>query len=157
MKDFPACPAKPGEAERSGVLNLRLRMPFDGSRSERNLIMKLAKYSKVLDAENSLTYLPDFLDAAKKLIAKRKTGTFNIVNDGAISPFHVMELYREIVDPTHQFERLSLSHLSDVVRAGRSNCILSTEKLKGEGITLRPVEEAVREALRGLVSALSVS
>ncbi len=137
MKDFP-------------VLNLRLRMPFDGSRSERNLLMKLSKYSKVLETENSITYLPDFLDAAGKLIAKRKTGTFNIVNDGAISPYRIMELYREIVDSNHKIERLTLDHLSDVVKAGRSNCILSTAKLKGEGITVRPVEEAVREALVAL-------
>lgn len=134
MKDFP-------------VLNLRLRMPFDGSHSERNLIMKLAKYQNVLEQENSITYLPDFLEAARTLIAKKTTGTFNIVNDGVISPYRVMELYKEIVDPNHEFKRLSLDHLSDVVKAGRSNCILSTEKLKREGIALRPVEEAVREAL----------
>lgn len=137
MKDFP-------------VLNLRIRMPFDGSRSERNLIMKLTKYKKVLDVENSITSLPDFLDAAKKLIEKRKTGTYNIVNEGVISPYRIMQLYKEIVDPAHQFERLTLDQLSGVVKVGRSNCILSTEKLKGEGITLRPVEQALREALQAL-------
>lgn len=137
MRDFP-------------VLNLRLRMPFDGSRSDRNLIMKLVKYTKVLDTENSLTYLLDFLDAAKKLIDKRAIGTFNVVNDGVISPYRIMEFYKELVDPTHSFERLALDHLGDVVKADRSNCRLSTEKLKGEGITLRPVEEAVREALKTL-------
>jgi 3,5-epimerase/4-reductase len=42
------------------VLNLRLRMPFDGSDNPRNLLTKIAKYSRVLDTENSLTYLPDF-------------------------------------------------------------------------------------------------
>lgn len=112
--------------------------------------MKLAKYPKVLDQENSLTYLPDFLTVAGKLIGKRKTGTYNIVNEGVISPYRIVELYREIVDSAHRFERLTLEHLSEVVKAGRSNCILSTEKLKKEGLTLRPVEEAVREALQAL-------
>ncbi len=137
MKDFP-------------VLNLRLRMPFDGSRSERNLITKLVKYKKVLEQENSITYLPDFLEAARILISKRKTGTFNIVNDGVISPYRIMELYKEIVDPKHVFEKLTVEKLDTVVKAGRSNCILSTDKLKGEGITLRSVEEAVRQALEQL-------
>ena len=137
MRDFP-------------VLNLRLRMPFDGSRSERNLIMKLTKYSKVLDEPNSLTYLPDFLDAAKQLIAKRKTGTYNIVNDGVISPYRIMQLYKEIVDPVHTFEKLTVEKLGTVVKAPRSNCVLSTEKLKGEGIRLQPVEAAIRQALEGL-------
>ncbi len=137
MRDFP-------------VLNLRLRMPFDGSRSDRNLIMKLTKYQKVLETENSLTYLPDFLDAAGKLIAKKKTGTFNVVNEGVISPYRVMELYKEIVDPGHRLERLTLDHLSDVVKAGRSNCTLNTDKLRKEGIRLRAVEAAVRDALEQL-------
>lgn len=129
------------------VLVLRLRMPFDGSDNPRSLISKLAKYERILDAENSITYLPDFLDAAEKLIADRKTGIYNIVNSGATSPYRIMELYKEIVDPKHTFERLKLNDLSEVVKAGRSNCVLSSKKLDGEGITLRPVEDAIREAL----------
>jgi dTDP-4-dehydrorhamnose reductase len=134
MKDFP-------------VLTLRLRMPFDGSLSERSLLMKLRKYSRVLDVPNSITYLPDFLAAAEKLIAKKATGLFNIVNVGATSPFKIMQKYKEIVDPAHAFERLTLEDLSDVVKAGRSNCTLSTAKLSKEGITCKTVEEALREAL----------
>ncbi|MFH1444345.1 MAG: sugar nucleotide-binding protein [Candidatus Peregrinibacteria bacterium] len=129
------------------VLILRLRMPFDSSPHPRNLLSKLTKFERVLDVPNSITYLPDFLVAAEKLIAKRSTGIYNMVNEGAISPYHIMELYREIVDPTHWFERLLLDSLSQVVRAGRSNCVLSTEKLKGEGIAMRPIEEAARAAL----------
>lgn len=132
------------------VLNLRIRMPFDGSLSERNLIMKLVKYSKVLDAANSITYLPDFLVASAQLIRQRKTGTYNVVNPGVISPYRIMRLYADIVDPAHRCERLTLDALTTVVRAGRSNCVLSTTKLMGEGVALRPVEEAVREALHAL-------
>ncbi len=129
------------------VLILRLRMPFDGSTDERNLLMKLKKYKRVLDTENSITYVPDFLSASKALIEKRATGIYNIVNPGAVSPYRVMELYKEIVDPTHEFEKLSLSELGDVVKAGRSNCLLSTKKLEQEGIQLQGVEEALRSAL----------
>jgi dTDP-4-dehydrorhamnose reductase len=137
MKDFP-------------VLNLRLRMPFDGSGNDRSLLTKLAKYSKVLDVQNSITYLPDFLKAAEILISKRKTGTYNIVNDGTISPYQIMQLYKDIVDPKHTFEKLTLDDLSTVVKAGRSNCVLSTEKLKKEGITVRSIDAALREALQAL-------
>ena len=63
-----------------------------------------------------------------------------------------MELYREIVDPAHAVERLTLDQLSDVVKAGRSNCRLSSSKIEREGIALLPVEEAMRKALRSLVS-----
>ncbi len=136
------------------VLTLRLRMPFDGSLSDRNLLMKLRKYPRVLDVRNALTYLPDFLRVAEKLIAKRKTGVYNVTNPGAVSPYRAMEMYRDIVDPSHSFERLSLDDLSDVVKAGRSNCILSTEKLKEEGLELKPAEAALREALLSVKSAL---
>lgn len=129
------------------VLILRIRMPFDDSRHERSLLTKISKYKKVLDVKNSLTYLPDFLQAAKILIDKRRTGIYNLVNPGVMSPYDIMMLYKEVVDPSHEIERLTLDHLSDVVKAGRSNCMLSTAKVEKEGITLQPVEAAVRHAL----------
>ena len=145
LKDFPARPDGTG-----GVLNLRLRMPFDGSKNARSLITKLSKYQKVLDAQNSITYLPDFLKVADALIQKRATGIYNVVNPGTLSPFHIMEMYREIVDSSHTFERLTLDDLSSVVKAGRSNCVLSTEKIERLSVKMMPVEEAVREALQSL-------
>lgn len=133
--------------DRGGILILRLRMPFDGSRHPRNLLVKLAGYPRVLDVANSITYLPDFLMAAQALIAKRATGIFNVVNPGPISPYRIVELYRDLISPEHRFERLLLDSLSQVVRAGRSNCILSTGKLTRHGIILQSAENAVRNAI----------
>jgi len=133
--------------DRGGILILRLRMPFDGSTHPRNLLMKLARYHHVLDVANSITYLPDFLSAAEKLIAERATGIFNVVNPGPISPFRIVELYRDLINPEHQFERLLLGSLSQVVRAGRSNCILRTDKLTRHGITLQSAEDSVKNSL----------
>ncbi len=129
------------------VLVLRPRMPFDGTRSPRNLIVKLSGYGRVLDAPNSLTHLPGLLKAAEALIALRATGVFNAVNEGALSPYEVMRLYREIVDPTHEFEPLPADRLGEVARAGRSNCVLRTAKLRGLGLGLGPAQEALRLAL----------
>lgn len=136
-----------------GVLTLRLRMPFDGTKAPRNLLSKISKYQKVLDYENSLTYIPDFLDVAQKLIAKRKTGVYNVVNEGVMSPFGIMTLWKEIVDPSHACERINAAELDTITKAGRSNCMLNTDKLKTQGLQLRPVEEAVREALRQIKDA----
>ncbi|HRH93259.1 MAG TPA: sugar nucleotide-binding protein [Candidatus Peribacteria bacterium] len=137
LKDFP-------------VLQLRLRMPFDGSGHPRSLISKVCKYTKVLDERNSLTYIPDFIAATQALIAKRKTGIYNMVNPGAMSPYEMMERYQQIVDPSHAFEKISARGLSAVTATGRSNCILSTAKLQKEGIAFRPLEQAVDEAMRAL-------
>lgn len=132
------------------VLIPRIRMPFDASDHPRSLISKIRKYPKVLDTNNSITYLPDFLQAVKTLIERKKTGVYNIVNPGVISPYQIMELYKEVVDPSHTIERLTLDHLSDVVKAGRSNCYLNIEKLQKEGITMLPIEDAVRQALEAM-------
>lgn len=132
------------------VLILRLRMPFDDTRSERSLVNKLLKYSRVLDVKNSLTYLPDFIEVAHTLIKKKRTGTFNIVNRGVLSPYEVMEMYKKFVQKDHIFERLTLDQLPEVAKAGRSNCILSTSKLEREGITLPDVHQRLEEVMRKL-------
>ena len=130
------------------VLNVRLRMPFDGTTGERNLISKIKKYDRLLKTENSMTYIPDLLTAVDELIQKRATGPYNIVNPGVMSPYKIMELYKEIVDPAHEFSDLKVEDLGEVAKAGRSNCVLSTNKLEVEGIVIQPVEDAVREALK---------
>lgn len=130
------------------LLQLRLRMPFDGEPNPRNLITKISRYSKVLDAENSLTYLPDLVRVTAELIERKATGIYNVTNPGAASPYRIMQRYQEIVDPTHTFERITVSELPSVAKAARSNCILSSSKLAREGIHMTPADEAVTKALQ---------
>jgi dTDP-4-dehydrorhamnose reductase len=132
------------------VLILRLRMPFDGTDHPRSLITKINKYDRVLDMKNSVTYLPDLLSISEKLIEGRKTGAYNIINPGAVSPYDIMNLYKEIVDPSHTFELLKVEDLPEVAMTGRSNCELSTEKLRAEGLEPPSALERIREALEGL-------
>lgn len=139
LKDFP------------NILILRLRMPFDSMPSDRNLIIKLCKYKRVLDVQNSLTYIPDLLDTAKTLIEKRAIGIYNMVNPGTMSPFDIMNLYKKIVQPEHEFERLTLADLPEVARTGRSNCVLSNGKLEQEGIALPDVHQRMEEAMHALM------
>lgn len=134
------------------VLQLRLRMPFDRVQNPRNLLTKLIKYNKVLDAENSITYMPDFYEALKVLIAKRATGIYNAVNPGVTSPYKIMQMYKELVDPKHSFERMSIADLPGVVKAARSNCVLSPKKILAEGVGLRSVDDAIAEALGAMAA-----
>ncbi|MFA5800214.1 MAG: sugar nucleotide-binding protein [Candidatus Peribacteraceae bacterium] len=136
------------------VLQVRIRMPFDDVPGPRNLITKLLGFKKVLDVRNSITYIPDFLDAFEVLVKKRATGIYNIVSSGAVSPYEIMQCYRKLVDPKHAFERLILADLPTVVKAARSNCILSNSKLQKEVITVLPVEAAVDRALMAYKHAL---
>lgn len=131
------------------VLILRLRMPIDAEPHPRNLIDKLIKYPKVINPENSVTVVPDFLEAAKTLIDRRKTGIYHLVNPGKIAPSQIMKLYQEIVDPKHQFEIIPVEELyrQGLAKAERANCLLNTEKLQKEGIRLKPIEERIVEIL----------
>lgn len=137
------------------VLNLRIRMPFDGTTSDRNLIMKLLKYKRLIDYKNSMTNVDEFVSLTVQMIEAGKTGTFNMVNEGAMSPYEVMEMYREIVDPNHEFEPLSHTDIGLVAKAPRSNCLLNTDKLRchGQGMTnirgsMRLCMESLRDILK---------
>lgn len=139
------------------VLILRPRMPFDNTLHSRSLFGKLRGYTRVLDAVNSLTYLPDFLFAALELIRQRREGIYNVVNPGAASPYQLMERYRKVVDPGHTFDRMTVNQLHEVTAAARSNCLLSTDKLERAGITLRGVDEAIDLALQAISKATTES
>ena len=137
-------------AEVPNVLILRLRMPFDGTDNPRSLISKLKNYSRILDVQNSITCLSDFMKTAEKLIEAKETGIFNVVNPGTMSPYEIMLQYKEIVDSSYECTRLTLEDLPDVVKAGRSNCVLSTDKIKNMGIQLPSVQEAINGSLKEL-------
>ena len=104
-----------------------------------------------IDVVNSLTSVEDFLNAAEKLIEKRTTGVFNIVNDGTIEHREIMALYKKFVDPAHSYSLIKPEELlqKGLVKTGRSNCKLDNSKLIAEGIKMRDVNEAIKSALMG--------
>jgi len=128
-------------------LILRPRMPIDANPHPRNLITKLAGYARVIDEQNSMTTVPHMIYALRKLIERRATGVYNFVNPGTISAVEIMQMYKEIVDPSHSFDMMSLNQLDKITKARRSNCYLNTDKLKAEGIILPEIHEAVRHCM----------
>lgn len=132
------------------VLIIRLRMPIDNEPNPRNLIDKLIKYSDVVDTENSITVIPDLLYATKKLIEKKRIGIYHVVNPGTISSNKIMEIYTKIVDHGHKFNKISNEELykKKLVKAVRSNCVLNTDKLKREGIKLKPIQKRIIEIIK---------
>ncbi len=132
------------------ILIVRLRLPVDVEPNPRNLIDKLLKYDKVIDSKNSVTVIPDLMEATRQLIDKKRTGIYHVVNPGFISPSEIMELYKKIVDPSHKFEVVSDKELykKGLVKAVRSNCVLNSDKLQKEGIILKPIKERIVEVLK---------
>ena len=139
------------KARNSSVLILRLRMPVDNRPHPRNLIDKLAGYGYVVDSQNSITVVPDFLEVTKQLMEKRRLGIYHVVNPGTISPAEIMKLYKKEVNPKRKkFIVISNEQLHGftLVKARRSNCTLNTDKLQREGIKLKPIKERIVELLR---------
>ncbi len=131
------------------VLILRLRLPVDSIPHPKNLITKLVNYPKVADVKNSITIISDLLFAAKKLIKKKRTGIYHIVNPGPIKFKDFMELYKKIVAPSHKYELIEPEELLEqgLVKTGRSHCVLDAKKLEREGIKLEDAIEGIKKCL----------
>jgi 3,5-epimerase/4-reductase len=127
----------------------RLRMPIDGAPGPRNLITKLAGYSQVVDVENSVTVVDDLIPVIEGLIERRATGVFHVTNPGTMRHRDLLELYREIVDPSHRYTLIDQDELvaRGLATHPRSNCILASPRLAALGLTMRPVEVALHDAL----------
>ena len=138
------------------AIMIRLRMPIDGTPDSRNLITKLTKYPRVISYPNSITYIPDMIDAINHLINNDHSGVFNVANEGFVTGEDIIESYKKHVDPDHSVEYVSMLDLAKnrLVTDGRSNCILSGEKLEGTGFTMPSAEDRLDLAMREYGKAL---
>lgn len=134
---------------KGGILVLRIRMPFQSEDHPKNLLSKIVKFTKVIDVQNSVTYIPDFLDTASTLIDRRRTGIWHTVNPGSISLYHIACRFAEIQRKPKP-ERLTEMQAVRMTKAARSNCVLSTEKLFSEGIRLPSAMERVEQVFRAM-------
>ncbi len=123
----------------------RIRMPLDGAPNPRNLITKLAGYRQVIDVENSVTVVDDFVAVARELVARRAEGVYHVTNPGVMRHRDLLAAYRKHVDPKHSAELIPADELvaRGLASAARSNCVLASERLAALGITMRPIGEAL--------------
>ena len=128
----------------------RLRIPFDENDGPRNYITKLLTYPKTYDNINSITHIGDFVKTCLDLYERDcPTGIYNITNEGGISTREVVQMIQEILNPEREFEYFADDNeFYRVAKAPRSNCILDTKKLISLGLSVRPVRDALREALK---------
>lgn len=124
-------------------LIVRIRIPLDDQPNPKNLLNKLIKYKKVIDVENSVTYIPDFLKALKHLIKVEAKGIYNLVNKGGLRYPLLMDEYKKYV-PDFEYEKIPLKKLN----LTRTNLILSTKKLEKTGFKVRHIEEVIKECVR---------
>ncbi len=128
----------------------RIRMPIDSESSPVNLIDKLASYTRVIDVINSVTVVEDMVGVFKQLLELQSSGIFHVTNPGSIKHKEILEMYKEFVDSNHSNEWISAQELvsSGLAKKTRSNNILQSGNLEKLGIKMRPVKEAVLDAIK---------
>lgn len=130
----------------------RIRMPFDERNVEKCYLAKLLNYDTLIDATNSLTHLGDFIMTSYDMMRKQAPyGLYNMVNDGGISTPEIADIMKQELKLNKTFKFFE-SHdaFNDTVNTPRSNCVICCSKVNSiPNITpMRPVEEALRDALR---------
>ena len=131
----------------SNVLNLRIRMPITEQPNTRNFITKITNYEKICSVPNSMTVLPELLPMVLELAEKKYTGTLNLTNPGLISHNEILEMYKEIVDPSFEWKNFTLEEQGKILSADRSNNYLDSSKLKSLFPNVKNIKESVRDIL----------
>jgi dTDP-4-dehydrorhamnose reductase len=139
--------------EYDNVCVLRIRIPIQGSSSPKNLIDKLLKYDKIVDIPNSVTIMEDFMPFVEKVCERKITGVLNATNSGLFKHSMLLELYREIVDPSRSFEYVSGYDGLDL-KAKRSNCVLSSKKCEELGIAMPEISGRLREVVESYKASI---
>lgn len=134
------------------VLNVRIRMPITDEVHPRNFITKITKYAKICSVPNSMTVLDDLLPLMLDMCTQATTGTVNLCNPGVMSHNEILELYRDIVDPSFTWENFSLEEQTALLAAGRSNNHMDTALLEGRYPQVRSLREAVTAALQRMAA-----
>jgi len=128
----------------------RVQMPFDQFDSPKNYLSKLQRYPKFRDDLNSLSHRGDFARACLDLWERRAPfGTYNLTNPGFVTTRRVVALIEKLLRPARTFEAFvnDQEFYQQAVKAPRSNCVLDVSKLLSTGVELRPVEDALIDAL----------
>ena len=128
------------------VLNLRIRMPITSEPNPRDFITKITNYEKICSIPNSMTVLPTILPIIIDMMKSQKTGTYNMTNPGLISHNEILEMYKEIVDPSFTWKNFTSEEQNKILASERSNNFLDTSKLEKE-YDVPNIKDAIKKCL----------
>ena len=140
----------------SDVYLWRLRIPFDHRESPRNYLTKMMRYSRLLEAANSISQLQEFVAATFACWEKRiPFGTYNVTNPGHVTTREVIAAIKAsgVCDKDFSFFDSEEEFMRIAARTPRSNCVMSSAKLAAAGIAMTEVHEALARDLSKWVKA----
>ncbi len=129
----------------------RIRIPFDSEiDNERNYLYKLIQYPKLLNSINSISNLDEFVNCCYQIISQNhEKGIYNITNPNPIYAKETIKLLSKysLIKEEKQWFNNHAEFLENVI-VPRSNCILSTEKLKNIGLELEDTYNSLEKSIR---------
>jgi len=131
----------------NNVLNLRIRMPITNEKNPRNFITKITSYEKICSVPNSMTVLPELLPIVLDMMKNETFGTINLTNPGLISHNEILEMYKEIVDPSFTWKNFSQEEQRKILSADRSNNYLNTTRLESLYPNVSNIKKSIRMIL----------
>jgi dTDP-4-dehydrorhamnose reductase len=134
------------ELYNDSALNIRIRMPITDTVNTRNFITKITNYKKVCSMPNSMTVLDDILPIVLDCALYGKVGTYNCTNPGVITHNEILEMYKEIIDPSFTWENFTIDEQNDILASKRSNNYLDTSKLESIA-TIPDIKTSIRNVL----------
>ncbi|MFA5275932.1 MAG: sugar nucleotide-binding protein [Candidatus Omnitrophota bacterium] len=135
-------------SKKNDILIPRIRIPLDNQPSPKNILTKLLKYTKIIDAPNSVTYVPDFIKALNHLIKIDARGIYNVVNKGGLRYPELLEVYKKF-NPDFKYNIIKIKDLKLV----RTNLLLSCSKLEKSGFKVRNISEVLEECVEAYLNS----
>ena len=127
----------------------RIRMPFSHKSSERNYIDKILKYNNLISYNNSLTNINDLNEFIYKFINlknKPEYGIYNVTNQGSATAKEVVEILKKYKLENKNWKFLNQDEIN--FKVARSNCVLSTEKIKKLNLELPNIYSSIENTIR---------
>jgi 3,5-epimerase/4-reductase len=132
-------------------------MPVSDDLHSRNFVAKIAKYERVVDILNSNTILHDLLPASILMAEHKDAGIYNFTNPGAISHNEILSLFKAYVRPNFTWKNFTLEEQAKIIKAGRSDCMLDTNKLirklKEYSFEVPEIHEAYKRCFQRMAAA----
>ncbi|WP_417737615.1 SDR family oxidoreductase [Rosistilla oblonga] len=132
----------------------RLRIPFSNIDSPRNYLSKVQRYENLLEAENSLSNLPEYVTACLDCFTKRVPyGIYNLTNPGSVTTSQVVAMIKEAGISTKEFRFFNSEDefMRLAAKTPRSNCVLDSSKALAVGLRLTPIGASIQQSLNDWV------
>jgi dTDP-4-dehydrorhamnose reductase len=95
-----------------------------------------------------MTVLNELLPVLIEMALKGQVGTVNLTNPGIITHNEILEMYKEIVDPTFSWSNFSIEEQNEILASKRSNNCLNTEKLESiSPIKIKDIKTSVKDII----------